>query len=435
MVEIRAFKGIRYNRAIIEDISNVLCPPYDIITKEEAEVLQRRSPYNVVRLELPQHQPEDAGENDRYLRSAHIYRQWLAEHVLTRQDAPAMYLVDEEFSNKGRVLRRRGLITTVRLAEFEKGIVMPHEHTRPAPKADRLALMKAAQANFSPIMSLYRDKTGVVADSLDGVSKRQPDFHAQLEGHASYTAWEITDSSVLSRLVRAALPLQLFIADGHHRYETGLQYHNEVEADKGTLSSDAAARYIMMTLFSIDDPGLVVLPYHRLVHGLNADNMHALKEGFREAFDLEEIAVHGGNDIKIAKELEKRLSLVPIDVMAVAAYGLESSRVHLLTLKPEHRPSPSLPPLEQCEYRILHMKVISPSLGPDTEMKSLSFVHDSTQAIASVMSGRDQIAILLRQVPQKLFEAVVGMGERMPAKSTYFYPKLATGLVINSLED
>ena len=440
MADIRPFRGLRYDPSTIGEMARVVSPPYDIISPSQEKSLRQRSPYNVVLLELPQREPGDTDDDNRYTRAASLFGQWQYEGVLVPEETPAMYLVEEEFTYEGSTWRRQGLTTAVRLEEFEKGIVLPHEFTTPGPKADRLALMKACRANFSPIMSLYYDAKDTIADLLTQVQRGQPAVtvppsDTPIGGHAGYKMWVIADSGLLTRISESMAPLQIFVADGHHRYETALQNRDELQSPEGVLPPNAAARFMMMTLFSMNSPGLLVLPYHRIVGGLADVELAALRRGLDQAFHIQPIEVpppHGGVG-EVAKAIENELESQPKGEVVVAIFGLERDKAHLLTLRQSHRSPSDAPSLERCDMWLLHQRGIRPALGEEREAAAITFVHDSAEAVQSVTGGEADLAFLLRPLPMALFEEVVGKGERLPPKSTYFYPKLPTGLVINHL--
>jgi uncharacterized protein (DUF1015 family) len=359
-------------------------------------------------------------------------RTWLRDGLLRQDDGPSMYLLEERFSYRGTERTRRTLLAAVRLEPFERGVVMPHEHTRPGPKADRLALMKAAHANLSPIMALYRD--GKVTEALAEAQKSKPAVEARLEGTAEYRMWRVNDQAVLAHIEQAMVSRQLFIADGHHRYETALRYRDDLVAAAGPLPSDAAANFMMIGLIALDDPGLLVLPYHRVLGGLTSNEVSALQRGFGKSYEVRAIPLPSPSPNAIAEALETRLRQAKPHSVVAAAYGLEPGKANLLTLRDSEKPKPGSPPLDRAEMRILHQKGITPSLGAEREAAAIAFVHDAVEAVERVAEGKSQVALLLRALPMDLFVEVVSRGERLPPKSTYFYPKLPTGLVFRSLE-
>ena len=433
MADVRPFHGIRYALSVVGDMTDVVCPPYDIISLDEEKSLIEGSSYNAVQIELRQEQPGEAHDDTRYDRAASLFRRWIDESVLNSEQSPAMYLVEEEFTHDGRAMRRQGLMVVVRLEEFDKGIVLPHEFTRPGPKVDRLALMNAGRANFSPLMSLYRDSDGFIAKMLEQVRSQPPDVITKPNGQPEIKMRIITDSNLLVGLSEELNAGQIFVADGHHRYETALQYRDELEASEGALSTDAASKFVMMTLISMDDPGLLVLPYHRIMSGLSDEELASLKRQLEQAFSIEGFDVLEASAEATAKALEDRLAREPSDEVVVVAVGLEPGKAHLLTLRDAFKPAPEAPSLERCDMWLLHEHGIRSAIGEQREEQTVVFVHDSIEAVESVMNGNSQIAFLLRALPMDLFEDVVGKGERLPSKSTYFYPKLPTGLVFNDL--
>lgn len=435
MAEIRPFRGLRFNPSMVGDLARVLCPPYDIVSAGQEEALRQRSSHNAIQLELRERHPGEAPDDDRYQRAARTFREWLDRGVLVPEPSPAMYLLEEEYTYGGVARKREGLLALARLEEFEKGIVLPHEHTRPGPKADRLALMRACRTNFSPIMALYRDPGGSIAPLLAQARKAAPAVSVAPNGQVGYRMWAVTQPNLLSRIRAAMAPRQIFVADGHHRYETALQFRNELAASEGPLSSNAAARFVMVVLVSMDDPGLLVLPYHRLLGGLSDGEVIAQRRAMERAFHSAPIpppAQRGGAET-IAASMEGELGRQPRDQMAVAALGLDRGRGLLMTLRESHRPAPGAPPLERCDTWLLHRNAIRAALGEKREAEAIAFVHDSAEAVGQVLRGEAQVAFLLRSLPMNLFEEVVGSGERLPPKSTYFYPKLPTGLVVNHL--
>ncbi|MBM3944291.1 MAG: DUF1015 domain-containing protein [SAR202 cluster bacterium] len=434
MADIRPFTGIRYDPGHIPDLSDVLCPPYDIISPDEERSFLERSMHNAISLELRELKKGEAGDPNRYAAAAGRFQEWLAGGLLRRDTAPSMYLLEERFEHRGAKSVRRSLLAAVRLTPFSEGVVMPHEFTRPGPKADRLALMTAARANFSPLMSLYRDDGGSVAAVLDAVQRGRPTVTARLDGVADYRMWRVVEAEALFRITHAMAAKQVFIADGHHRYETALKYKEDLEAKRGPLPPDAPANFVMMALIAMDDPGLLVLPYHRLLGGLTEKERAALLSGFQKTYDVAGVKVPQGPAEAVAKALEARLAAFDGTSVVAAAYGLETGKAHLMQLRPAELPPNGSPSLEKAEMRILHQKGITPSLGAERESSSISFVHDAAEAIGRVMEGEAQVALLLRALPMDLFVEVVGRGERLPPKSTYFYPKLPTGIVFRSLE-
>ena len=435
MVDIRPFSGLRYNPSVVGGLTQVICPPYDVISPAQQRELYQRTPFNAIRLELAEAFPDDTPDSNRYTRTAGHLQQWLAEGVLVPDAPSAMYLVEEQFTFQGRSKLRQGLTTCVRLEEFEKGIVIPHEYTTAGPKQDRLELMKACRANISPIMSLYRDTEKAIARLLAEVKRKEPVASTEPNGQVSYRVWAIQAPDLLQS-IRGTLSAQpIYLADGHHRYETALNYRNLMLED-GNISSEAsAANFVMMTMISMNDPDLLILPYHRLVGGLNQQELEGLNNRMRELFEWEEVSLPSSSAQDVASTMEKRLQgKDPRDMVYGIYMALPGqAKGFLLSLKGS-RPGSEVPPLERCDMWFLHQQVLKPALGEDKEGTSVTFVHDEVEAIEAVQRGERQMAFLLRPLPLELFAEVVRQGDRLPPKATFFYPKLPTGLVINRLE-
>ena len=433
MADVRPFRGLRYNPSVAGELTGLLCPPYDIISPAQQAELYRQNPYNAVRLELAESLPEDTAEDNRYTRAAATFQGWLKDGVLLPERSAAMYLVEEEYTFSGRAIVRRGLMACMRLEEFGKGSVYPHEFTTEGPKQDRLELMKACAANFSPILSLYPDQDGSIGSLLARVKDSPPDASTGLNGEAAYSVWVIRDRTLLSEIRDAMRPRPIYLADGHHRYETALGYRDLLRESRDMPSDNAAANFVMMSLASMDDPGVLVLPYHRLLGGLSEQEADSLWTWIEEMFHIEELPLPSSSPGDIAETLEGKLKDSDKSTMTMGVFSSQLGRAAVLSLKTSQAPDPGTSVLERCEPRFLSDRVLRPTLGEVRESKAVTFVHDAVEAIAGVQRGEYQMALLLRPVPMDLFEEVVSKGERLPSKSTYFYPKLPTGLVFNHL--
>jgi uncharacterized protein (DUF1015 family) len=426
MADVRPFRGIRYNRARAGDLSLNVCPPFDVISPSVQQELYQRSPYNAVRLEFGRELPSDRVDDNRYIRAAATLSDWLESGVLVRDDYPAMYLFEESFSHRGRALVRRGLLSAVRLEEFGKGVVLPHEFTRPEPKRDRLELMRATRASFSPLMTLFRDTPdGAFRQLFDSLSSAPPLETAEPPGMPGLRLWRISDPQVLQRISDLLAASHLYLADGHHRYETAISFRDEVRQSRDT-GADAAVNFRMMSLIPIDDPGLLLLGYHRTVGGCSSTELEGLRDIVRSAFDLEP----GPPGENTAEELEDHLRAAPPGGTVLGIAGLEPGATHVAAM----RQAPGADELQSTDYSRLHYEVLGSVLDPEREAQVVSFDHDAGAALRSVWSGDQQLAFIMRAVPLNVFERIVSRGERLPSKSTFFHPKLHTGSVIQSLE-
>ena len=395
MAVIRPLAGLRYDPAHVGDVGLVLAPPYDVISPAEQTALYGRSPQNVVRLILPR-------EPDRGAASARTLRAWVESGVLVREPQPAIYLYSQQFSlPDGSTRRRDGIICRLRLEDFSRGIVRPHERTLPGPKADRLAILRATGANLSPIMGLY-DRPGEPVRELVGAAALGPPV---IDVSSWHQLWAITDATVIERVTAALVDETVIIADGHHRYETALAYRDEQRGNE-------AARYVLAYLANMEEEGVVILPTHRLVPAPLALEPAALEVRLRESFTVAPLPAVG------------RRAPGEIDCL------LPHRRVRLRARPEATARLAHLPPaLRTLDVSLLHGLVLGPLLRVETAR--LAFTHEDEEAAEAVADGRAAAAFLLNPPTMTEVRAVCLAGELMPEKSTYFFPKLATGLVFS----
>ncbi|MFP6595766.1 MAG: DUF1015 domain-containing protein [Dehalococcoidia bacterium] len=426
MADVRPFRGVRYNTRSAGDLSTLLCPPFDVISEAERERLYAGSPFNVIRLEWGRAEPGDTPGNDWYARAAALQSEWLASGVLQEADSPSMYVIEETFSFADNDYVRQGLISAVRLVDFDSGVVLPHEFTRPGPKVDRLELMRSAKANYSPLMVLYRDPDSAVAMVMKRAMAGESVADAAPDGLPSMRLWRISDSSDIESITSALADTQLYMADGHHRYETALTYLEEVRAER-TVGPDEAVNFRLMTLISVEDPGLLLLGYHRMLENATDDELTRFREYVTGAFDLED---RGPIDPSSAADLEKALNAMPQDQVAIGFAGIEPGR---LQIGVKRSPADAVDELQASDYVRLHGEVIRSTFAPDREQAVIAFEHNAAAVLRSVAGGASQVGFVMRAVPIGPFETIVKRGQRLPSKSTYFHPKLHTGAVIQSL--
>ncbi|MBI2846659.1 MAG: DUF1015 domain-containing protein [Chloroflexi bacterium] len=432
MADVRPFRGLRHNQSLIAHPGDVLCPPYDVISREEQSRLYGLSPYNIVRLEFGQESPEDTPSNNRYTRASALFQEWLNKDVLVPEKQPAFYLLRQDYSCDGRRRARRGLVACVRLEEWDKRIIRPHEKTAQKPKADRLELMLACHTNFSPVMALYEDTGHDVSALLDEAERGVPVVQAEASGE-KYTVWAITKSPLIRRLRLAFSPKPIYIADGHHRYETALNYRDRMRAAQKSWDEGAAFNFVMMTLIAFDDPGLLALPYHRLLRGCN---IQRLEEHTARLFAVEEASISTVEDFAGAPE-QKRPKAYEMGVYGLRGDMLMGLRVRSKSMLEDLMPRERSSAWRSLGPAIFNEAILKPVLGMDAEEAEkkghLAFTHDAHEGLTLVKRGEWQLAFLLPPVPLSLLKQVADNGETLPPKSTYFYPKLPTGLVINHL--
>ena len=424
MAEIKPFRALRYAEAA-GDISTLTCPPYDVISEEQRRAFLLENPHNVIRLELPKgDRPyEEAGET---------LREWKKKGVLTRDTDPGFYLYEEEFTVFGKKKRVLGLICLVRLEEYEKGIVLPHEETLSKAKEDRFKLIKKTFCNFSQIYSLYIDEDHKTLKRLGALASGKPRYEFS-DGEVVHRLWLVNDLMAIREIQGDFADRKLFIADGHHRYETALNFRNWCRSEE--ISKEGGdPDYVMMTLVDMESDGLVVFPTHRLVFGLKNFSEETLTRGCEEFFD---VIPREGLD-----EMEPNLDALYLQGKKAFACYCGGEKWNLLILRDEAAAQRFLPE-KSAAYRgldvtVLHRLILERVLGIDEEnmvqQVNLTYTRSAKDAVASVRDGTSQCAFLLNPTRIRQIRDVAEAGEKMPQKSTYFYPKLITGLVMNEMD-
>jgi uncharacterized protein (DUF1015 family) len=437
MAEIAPLTPLRYDLArLSEGLGSVVAPPYDVISPEQRQELATSDPHNVVRLILPE------GEGDtKYANAAGILERWCHEGILVRDVQPAFYRYDQTFAppGGGPSRRRRGFLALVRLVPFSERIVLPHERTLSGPKEDRLKLFRATRTNLSPGFMLYRDSRG----ELDGALERA-DAVAEFStpDGVRHALAKVHEPSAVRAIVDGIARSALLIADGHHRYETALRYAQETDAAHPGASPRAEHRYFMTFLANGDSPDLVVFPTHRHVHSLPDFSFDRLAQGARAAFDVVELPA-GSSAESILDALREAARRGPSVAAAAGSEGGGANRVALLTLRPGadagHPVLSQKPPvLRATDVTVLHAGILEHLLGITPEAQAaktnLWYPQDARAALAEVRSGRGQVLFLMNATPVVQVRAAAEAGEVMPQKSTFFYPKVATGLAIHTLD-
>lgn len=427
MAEIKGYKGLRFNCEKAGKIEELVCPPYDIISDQQREEYIKTNPHNIIRLELPK-------GDDKYNKAAEILKDWLEKGILVKEDKPAIYIYEEEFTAYGERKAIKGIICRVKLEEFSKGIILPHEFTLSKAKEDRLNLMKATNCNFSQIYSLYMDGGKNTLGKIDSLSMSEPDIQLQDNDNVTHRMWIIKDEKAIADICSDFADRKLYIADGHHRYETALNYRNYLR-EQGLAKEGDACDYQMMMLVDMEHPGLVVFPTHRLVRNLDSFNAERVIDGCKEYFDVTE-----HSDINT---IESTLMELYNQGKKAYAFYCGGSSYKLLVLKDTNIIKKLLPnastATQQLDVTILHTLILEKIFGIDAENMAkqinLTYTKIFDEAISSVQQGNSQCAFILNPTRVSEIREVASNGEKMPQKSTYFYPKMITGLVMNQLED
>ncbi len=428
MAEIKGFKALRYNLEKAGKIGELCCPPYDIISEEQRLNFLKTNEYNVIRLELPK------GENA-YEDAQKTLNDWIENDILTHDMSEAIYIYEQEFKSKashGEDKSLKGLICRVKLEEFSSGIVLPHEETLSKAKTDRFNLMQATNCNFSQIYSLYSDKEQVTLKKLENHTKIQKPRYEYFDGLVNHKLWLVNDELSISSICEDFVGRKIYIADGHHRYETALNYKKYCEENNIYLKG---SDYVMMLLCDMENEGLVVFPTHRLLRDLENFSMEKLVKDCEKYFDISY-----KDDISTANdELEK---LYNDDKKAYVFYTGEDKYI-LMVLKDISVMNDILPDKSEAyknlDVSILHNLVLERVLGIDKEnmanQVNLTYTRSFDEAVESVKNKTVQCAVIMNPTRVEEIAMVAAKGEKMPQKSTYFYPKVITGMVMNGLEN
>jgi uncharacterized protein (DUF1015 family) len=434
MAEIQAFRAFRYDLGKVGNLSDVIAPPYDVIDPTLQQSLYDRSPYNVVRLILNKETTADSDKDNRYSRAAQTLRDWQQEGILTQDSARSLYVYHQDFEVEGRKFTRKGFMVRVRLEKFGEGRIYPHEETLSGPKADRLKLFHATNMNLSQIFGLYPDEQGEVQNTLDDVVQRAMPLQATDHLGVVSKLWPITDQRAISRVVGFMGPKPIFIADGHHRYETALKYLEEKQQAGEVKTPDAAANYVLMMLVSMQDPGLVILPTHRLLSGVGEMRAEQLRVLLSPHFHMETIgsspeAARNTWDILEADGSQEMLAFGTVADGYWQTARFKSPRL-LAQLAADHSPA-----WRELAVAILH-RVVLDKLLPDAGLgqPQCKYVHLLREVTDAVAAKSCQVAVLVPPAQMNHVEQIAGNLEKMPPKSTYFYPKLLSGLLFHSLK-
>jgi uncharacterized protein (DUF1015 family) len=398
VADIRPLRALHYAPA---DLQQVVAPPYDVIDAAQKQALLRRSEHNIVAVDLPADYDE----------AARTLAGWVEQGVLTRDDEPAVWALEQDYTGPdGTPRRRRGVLCLVRVTDYGPGRIRPHERTHAGPKEDRLKLTRATRTQLSPIFSLFADPDGWARAALDQHMAAPPWGEVTDEDGTHNRLWRVADPTAIDAFTRALAERELLIADGHHRYETARVYADEV-------GGEGPHRWVLMCLVALEDPGLTVFPTHRLVRGRPQQAYEDLATTLRERFDVEETD-----------------TLTPGGPPQFGYLDAHFRRRFRLTLK---APAPLDPPLDTLDTAVLEELVLKGPLGLTDEaishLEGLGYARDEQEAVRLVERGEYDLAFLLRPTPVEQVREVAAAGVSMPQKSTYFFPKVPTGLVLAPL--
>ena len=434
MADVRPLRGIRYNQEIVSDLARVITPPFDVISPEAQERYYARDPYNVIRLELGREFASDTTLDNRYTRSAAAFAEWRGQGIMRQDATPSYYLYQQRFTHSDKSYTRTSLLGRVRLEPWSARVILPHEHTMAKLKDDRLSLMRACSANFSPLMCMYDDPQGRMRRLLMSYAENAA-LQVTDETGEEHRLQPITDSQQIKLIQDFFAERQLYIADGHHRYETALNYRREVEERRRGLDPDDAANFVMMALIDVDDPGFLVLPTHRLLINLSNEMLARLNATqLSRYFNVQELANTVGSE-ELARLLDRSGKEQPSFAISTPDHSL------LLAINEQGRArmaqSGHSEAWNTLDVAIAQMLILEDLLGiSQQEMTAgqyVRFTSEANIALQAVREGKAQAALLLNTTPLRQICDVALADDRMPQKSTYYYPKLGTGLVINPL--
>jgi uncharacterized protein (DUF1015 family) len=445
MLEIAPFRAIRYAESDPKKLSTLIAPPYDVISPPQREKLAAKNAHNVVQLILPSEKPGDGADDNKYTRAGKAFRQWIAEGVLRADKEPGLYVLHQRFEWNNVHHLRKGFLARLRLREFKDGVVLPHEKTLSGPKADRLELFKQAKANLSPIFSLYPDDGNEIEQLLTSALNHPADASAQSDdGHGSieHRMWRVTEPTLLAKVRAAMATRRAYIADGHHRYETALNYARLVDQSLPEPRPDGAHHFVLSFFCGMADPGLLILPTHRLLHGMADFELSQLVTEAEQYFDVEWIKDDVRTPDGLALALRK-LADAGKTRPSFLVVGDQGTRTELFKLGPnvdlaQIEEMPKSPQVRALDVAVLHGLLFQRTLqlSPQSQEKqeNLRYVKEASEAVAAVVKGTDHAAFLLNGTLMRQVREVAEAGYVMPQKSTFFYPKLPSGLVFNALD-
>ena len=431
MARIAPFRALRFDQGRFADLARLLAPPYDVISETQRKELEASHPRNIVHLDLPRGEADARYENAR----AQLER-WLAEGTLRQDARPALYRYEQRFSFTGAAgpqnYTRKGFISLIELSPFSARVVLPHEHTLSGPKVDRFKLIHATRAHFSQVFSLYRDPAGTIEATLDGACLAAPDVDATTPDGCRHRLWVVTDEAVIAAVARGLAPRSVMIADGHHRYETMLAIRDSLRPASVPLGH-SMADWGVMFFARAEDPGLLVLPTHRMVHGLSAEALDSLAERCRPWFEV----VSGSEEDAAA--IEERLRREGEKTVTFGLRRAGAAGTTWLKLRPDANLARLGPPtLARLDVSVLHGLLLDPLLGIGSEamasQSNLTYSHDLRETLARVAASQVQAAFLMNATKVSQVLDACEAGFVLPQKSTYFQPKLATGLVMARID-
>jgi uncharacterized protein (DUF1015 family) len=426
MAKIEPFRAVIYNPGEIRSLSSVVCPPYDIISPAQQQYYHDLHPYNFIHILLG----KDIPGEDKYRRAAQLFRDWQKDKILIPDRSPAIYFYSQQYSLKGEKRTRLGFIARLYL-EDKNSSIYTHEYTRLEPKEDRLKLLRAVKANLSPIFVIFPDKKRVIQHVYQKyIQEEKPFVDMVNDDKVSHKLWRLDYQPLLNKLQADMQNENIFIADGHHRYEVACAYRDEMKKKLGTSCPEAGFNYILAYFTNTNSSGLTILPIHRLIKFASKPDISKFVSSMKDYFDIEEVKDKirflflmekgGRSEHVLGMYYDKKYRLLRLKNIKILDRMLNEKPLEFRSL----------------DVSILNYIVLKKILGIDLEDKdALIFSHNANELLEKVDNDNSHIVFFLNPVRVQQIISVALAGQNMPAKSTYFYPKVLSGLVINKLNE
>jgi uncharacterized protein (DUF1015 family) len=438
MAKIKPFKMVHYNSQASGELGTLITPPYDVISPQEQEAFYQANPFNIIRLVLGKQYPDDTDNNNRYTRAAAALEQWLGNGILMRENRPSLIVYRMDFRRPdGGTSSIDGLVVLVKVDEYGKGKVLPHEKTYVGPKVDQLNLLRACKANLTPIHGLFNDESNAVMSEYAKFVQGPPQQVTTDADGTVHKTWSIEDEETIARIAGIIEPKSLFIADGHHRYETALAYRNETR-ESGVADPDGPHEYMMIYLTSMSHPGLTILPAHRMVKGLTGFDAAGIEKALSPYFDIEELAFSRDDRDEVSKILVERIRSYS-DVGGKFGMVIQGEQCFRLLRLKDAKAVDSLidaqipSSLRGLDVTILREVIMNRGLGlgKDNSEGHIEYTPLVSEALDRALRGEVQVSFILNPTRVDQMRVAAELGHKLPQKSTYFFPKLSSGLVLN----
>jgi len=444
LAEVRPFRGLRYNQDAIGDLSLVVAPPYDVIDDKARDAYYNRHPYNVIRLILNRSKKSDADPDQPYVRAGEFLQRWIAQRVIIRDPVPGLYLYRQRYFLEGRYHECTGVIARVRVEEFEAGGIKPHEDIMPRPLADRMKLLEHTGANLDVVQALYSDPPEKLQRPILKEMERFPLAQFQTADGIAHDVWWVSDEGFVSRIARFFDGRNLYIADGHHRYQTALDYARRLRASGEITSESDPRNFLLMMIVEMENPGLSVLPVHRIVLGGEGIDAAGLLPRLSEWFTVSEVDMPAGPRSGQVFHMLKELKEAAGSGIVFGAFARDPERMLMMAWRPEQDVTRVIEgdfsdAYKHLDVTVLHKLVIEKLLGIPAERnaveRGLAFTRDPLEAARMVDSGEGAIAFYLNPTQVERVRDIADHGEKMPQKSTYFHPKPCSGVVMSKVTE